>query len=297
MHNARAVAEKIVLRRNRTEKKSAELNPCPILSAVTGDCIQQGKDVFAGGARYSAGSLGLTGLGTLIDSLIAVREIVYNEKQMTLEEFVSVLRDNFRGHEPLRQYILNRLPKHGSEDTSTLELSGRVFADMAQATSGFPNGRGGKYEASLFSHTNYMRLGTCCEATPDGRLKGENMSKGIGPSFISLGEKWAAGQILDSIQEIDLTDYPVIGILDLKIPPVSPEQSEVLIIPILERFIENGGSVLQINCIDTDDLKQAQKNPEKFPNLVVRVSGFSASFVTLGKGVQDEVIRRSECCI
>lgn len=295
LNNGRKMAEALVRRRNTGEEKGAQINPCPILSAVTGDCIAKGMDIFGGGARYSFASIGLTGMATFIDSLLSIKKIVFTDKMMSLEEFGEVLAQDFAGHESLKLYIRSRMPKYGSDDPEARSLSARVFTDMARAVSGFPNGRGGRYEPSLFSHTRYMSFGRATSATPDGRARGDYLSKGIGPSFISLGDQWQTGQILDTLGDIDLTDFPVIGIVDLKLPRIPESAAHQLIIPIIERFISNGGSVLQINCIDSEELKSAQKHPERHANLVVRVSGFSATFVSLPKELQDEIIARSSC--
>ncbi len=296
MHNARELTGALVRRRNRGERKSGLYNPCPLLSALTADCLARGKDITEGGARYSVGSVGLVGLATLIDSLTAVRTLVFEEQRMGLAEFARILAADFSGHEPLRQYILGKLPKHGGEDPATRRFAARVFADLARATSGFANARGGKYEASLFSHMSYLRLGHSLPATPDGRRAGAPLSKGIGPSFIFTNQHWSTGAVLDSLGEIDFTDYPEIGVLDLRFPAMPEAQAVSLLVPVIERFLNSGGPVLQINVLDTETLKKAQTAPEQHKDLIVRVSGFSANFVTLGRDIQDEVIARSTCC-
>ncbi len=293
MANLNTIVTRLIHNRNRLEARSWEYNPCPIISSTLDDCIDNGRDMTEGGCRYSTGSVCLAGIGTLVDSLWAVREMVFERKTVSLADFVQILSDNFEGQEVLRQSIIRSIPKYG-RDAELRPFVAKVFADVADATSGEANSRGGKYVASLFAHRSSAHHGRRSGATPDGRLAGEPFSQSIGPSVLSLGTKADYGEILNAIDAIDLTDYPIVGVLDMKLPSMPGGHSEKMVAALIDRFIECDGSVLQLNVVDAEVLKDARVNPESHQDLTVRVSGFSAQFTHLGEDVQNEIIERTE---
>lgn len=292
LHNLRAVHDAHVDQRNRTEGEGVRYNPCALHSATISDCLEKAKDMMAGGARYSFGSVSLTGIGTVVDALYALREMVYVDQAVTISEFAAMLERNFQGDEAFCARLL-RLPKFGQEDPAMYEFSAKVFADVARVTSGKPNTRGGRYEASLFSFRAFTSQGTATGATPDGRLAGEFLSPGMSPSPLALGRECSIGQVLNSLAPLDLTDYPVVAVLDLKLPASPSGYPPEVVVPVIRRFIDCGGSVMQINVVDPNALIDAKAHPEQYPDLVVRISGYSAYFTTLPEPVQDEVIARS----
>jgi len=291
--NLKAVVEAHVARRNKSEAEGWRYNPCPMHSTLIEDCITKARDVMEGGARYNFGSVSLDGVGTLVDSLYAVRTVVYRDKQVSLADLGRIVDNNFEGEEVFRQYLLNRVPKFGQDNPDIREFAAKVFADIARVSSGMPNSRGGKYEASLFSFTTYMALGFATGATPDGRKAGEPVSQGMSPSTLSLGRTCSVGQVLDAMVPLDMTLYPVVAVLDLKMPLLGNGQRPKLIASVIRRFLASGGSVLQLNCIDADMLKDARQHPERHRDLVVRVSGYSAYFASLSDTLKDEIIART----
>lgn len=290
--NLRAVLGAHVVGRNRSEAQGRLYNPCPLHSAMMDDCIEKARDMLDGGTRYSFGSVSLVGIGTLIDSLFAVREAVYNRALVTLDELAGMLAKDFEGSEPFRCYLVNRIAKFGQDDGAVRAFSAEVFADLARVSSGWPNSRGGRYEASLFSFRSFTDLGVRTGATPDGRNAGEHLSAGMSPSLLGLGRSCTAGQVLDAIEPLDLTLYPVVAVLDVRMPACRQTPGDVLT-PVIRRFVAAGGSVLQINCVDTDTLLDARAHPSRHPDLVVRISGYSAYFNTLSAALQDEIIERT----
>ncbi len=291
--NLRLVVEALVDQRNRTEAQGAQYNPCPLHSSTISDCLANAKDMMEGGARYSFGSIALTGVGTLVDSLFALGEVVYRRREVSLERFREMLADDFAGEEAFRQYLVNRVAKYGQEDEAIRAFSARVFADLARVSSGLPNSRGGVYEASLFSFRSFAEMGLRTGATPDGRRAGEHLSPGMSPSLLALGPRCGVAQVLRALEPLDLTLYPVVAVLDLKVPAVPQGLRAEMLTPVLRRFLEVGGSVLQINCVDPAMLIEAKQHPERHRDLVVRVSGYSSYFDTLPAEVQDEVIERT----
>ena len=292
LRNLEAVVDAHIDQRNRTEAEGLRYNPCPMHSSTMSDCIAKGLDMMEGGARYSFGSISLTGIGTLIDSLFAVSKAVYEESQVPLAQLKGMLETDFEGEEAYRQYLRHRVPKFGQDGADIRAFSARVFSDVARVSSGRSNSRGGRYEASLFAFRSFANLGAQTGATPDGRRASEHLSPGMSPSPIALGKACSIGQVLSSLEPLDLTLFPVVAVLDVKLPASSTYRPDLLV-PVIRRFVACGGSVLQVNAVDPEALLEAREHPERHPDLVVRVSGYSAYFSTLPPAVQDEVIERT----
>jgi len=293
LENLQSVVNAHIRQRNATEKEGARYNPCPLHSSTLSDCIENSLDMFEGGARYNAGSVSLTGVGNLIDSLNAVKEVVFRQKTVSLTKLGEILDNNFDGDESFRQYLINRVPKFGWEDEEIRELSAKVFHDIAKVSSGQPNSRGGRYEASLFPFRTFIHFGNQTQATPDGRKAGEYLSPGMSPSMLALGEKCGISQVINALEPVDMTDYPVVAVLDIKLPVVAGYLNPEIVSAVIHRFVENGGSVMQMNCVNPDDLIDAKVHPEDHKDLVVRVSGYSAYFNILSETTQNEIIERT----
>ena len=289
LHNA-AVAH--ARQRTRTEAVPS-FNPCPLHSAFIADCIDNAKDMMLGGARYNFSSVGLCGIGTVIDSLLAIKHLVFVEHRLTLSELADVLEHNFEDEEMLRQYVINRLPRFGKTDEESLSFSAQVFHDAAVVTSGMPNARGGVYEPSLFPFRLFISLGSRTGATPDGRHAHDELSPGMSPSILTMGKECELPQILESLQPIDMTDYPVVAVLDVKLPPLPDEGKEPILSSVIHRFLQVGGSVLQTNYVRQEELLDARVHPERHRDLIVRVSGYSSYFTVLDESIQDEIIART----
>lgn len=289
--NVKSASKKLASRFNEYEKQWWEYNPCPIYSSTIDDCIEKAKDVTEGGARYNPNSFSYVGIGTLIDSLYAISEAVFEKKVLTLEELKGHLKSNFANGEYIRQYLLNRIPKYGQDNEKINSFAGRVFSDIAEATSGMPNARGGTYEASLFAFHAYDWMKRNTGATPDGRKAGEVLSRGMGPSEQSRSNE--ISKILHTLDSIDMTRYPGSGVLYLDMPYTQTKVDPRIFAQIIKYFLEKGGCVFDFNIIDPEKLKEAKLHPEKHQNLVVRVCGFSAYFTSLDPEVQDEIINRT----
>lgn len=271
--------------KNRYDKNPLPWCASPLHSALLGDCIDKAQDMYLGGARYSYNSVSQGGIATLINSLMAVKTLVYDNQELTLGEMADILKNNFAGHEVLRHRIINRLPKFGQDEQNISEFSGKVFSDMAKLTTGIPNPRNGMYEASLFSFRSNVTLGKLTGATPDGRKRGEYLSQGMSPSIFTTSN---IPQVFGALQEVDLTAYPVVAVLDFKLPAT---KSDILVV-IYQQFVACGGSVLQLNIVDQNELEKALVSPEKYPDLVVRMCGYSAHFIDLTPEEQQEVVAR-----
>jgi formate C-acetyltransferase len=295
--NLRAVHDEHVDRRNLTEREGGWYNPCPLHSATLDDCIERAKDMFAGGTRYAGASVSLIGAGTLIDSLRAVEQAVYERGEMTLDELAGLLETDFARAEERRSYLANRIDKFGSDDPATARFAADVLADLARVTTGKPNTRGGRYEASLFVYRAFLRMGAKTGATPDGRPAGEPLSPGMSPSPLGVGNGAGVASVLGALEPVDLTDFPVVAVLDLKLPWAGAGLNGEVVESVIRRFLDAGGSVLQLNVIDPAELADAREHPERHADLVVRVSGYSARFTTLPEHIQDEIIGRATVAV
>jgi len=296
--NLKDVVDAHIRERNRTEGEGWRYNPCPLHSATLGDCLARRRDMMAGGCRYNFGSVSLTGIGTLVDSLFAVKAVCFDAPKVSYADLRRMLETDFKGEDAFRAYLLNRVPKFGQAgDPDLRAFSARVFADVARVTAGMPNTRGGRYEASLFSFRSFTHFGQSTGATPDGRRAGEHLSSGMSPSMQALGSEADLGRLLTALEPLDMTRYPVVAVLDVKLPALSGGMRPAFIVPVLRRFLEAGGSVLQTNCVDQAVLEDARRHPDRHPDLVVRVSGFSSVFVRLSESIQDEIIARTRATI
>lgn len=276
------------------EKHFIDISPSPFFSGAFSPCVENGKDGFAGGAKYNNTSISVAGLATAVDSMLAIKKLVFEKKLLTLEELAAVLKDDWRGHEDLRSLALNSVPKFGNQDPEADEL----MKDMAQYVTSLinnqPNGRGGVWRCGLFSVMSFTRLGERTGATPDGRLAGRPLSKNL---CAAVGQdKSGPTALINSVCKIDFTDVPDGAVLDLVLheTAVSGKEGLMAMIGLMKSFMAEGGPAIHMNVFDPEVLKRAQAEPEKYATLQVRLCGWNEYFVTLSKTVQDEFILQSE---
>ena len=289
IHNLEITCHRLAEVYNRFQDKWTGYSPLPLYSATITGCIESGRDLTEGGAKYNYNSLSPTGIGTMIDSLYAIRKAVFEDGYVTLNELTRALQTNFEGAEALCLYLRNRVPKFGDDDEELNRFAGRVMRDVARVSSGMPNNRGGIYEASLFSNMGYLEMRDM-DATADGRRKGETLSRGMGPS--DQGGAGVISKVIHSMEHLPLDRYPASAVLYLDMPYSPGQTDKTLIESVIRYFISNGGNVLDLNLADVNALKDAKVHPENHQGLVVRVWGFSAYFVTLEEKLQDEIIAR-----
>lgn len=289
--NVRAYHQSIADRKNRGEAQWCDYDPLLLYSSSIDGSLERGLDVTEGGARYNSTSLSMVGAATLIDSLYAIRQLVFQDRTVTMEEFCRVLQNNFRQEEVLRQYILKKLPKHGTNQEEMNCFSAEVLHDLSQV-SGQKNARGGLYLPAFYPHDSYRPLGFATGATPDGRKAGVSLSRGVSPS--EFVETSSPLDVIHSLKSIDFREFTDSFVTEMNLPRMEQsEQSVDILTAIMRGFLEAEGSSLQFNLIDRDMLIAAKKEPELHKDLVVRVCGYSALFVTLDEQTQDEVIQRA----
>jgi formate C-acetyltransferase len=265
------------------------MHPCPFFSTTLDGCIEHGEDYTRGGAKYNPSGLALIGLGTMVDSLYAIKTAVYEEGWVTLEEFRRCLAQNWAGYDALRGRI-RRLPRFGHGDARVDALAARFVRDMGEYVRTLPAERGGTFQGSFFVYYAFQWFAAYVRATPDGRQTGDLLTQGIAPDRTTAPPSLT--DVFHSLAAIDFRDYPGNAVLDVQLPLGGAIPEETLS-AVLRTFAQLGGPTLQLNCVSVDELQRAQRHPEAHRDLVVRISGLSAHFVCLTKDVQDEIISRA----
>ncbi|MBI5118884.1 hypothetical protein HZA56_20640 [Candidatus Poribacteria bacterium] len=273
------------------------LLPNPILSALIDGTVENGKDIKSGGARYNLLGIDLLGIGTLADSLAAIRKIVYDERQHNLEEVVEWLKSGFRGYEKERQRLLNHLPKYGNNDPYVDEIAKDIVDFMDEVLKEKRTYRNGSWVLGLHSEAHHVYQGAIVAAMPNGRPEGEMLSAGAGPT--PGMDREGPTSSLRSMATIDYTKVYAGASCNMRFNPTlfSNQESVGQFASMLKTyFFRLGGQHLQVTVADTETLRKAQQHPEKYEDLFVRIAGYSARFIDLTKPTQEEVIRRSEMC-
>lgn len=259
------------------------------------ECMENGKDIYVHfGAKYNDTSINGVGLGTAVDSLMAVKKLVYDDKKMSLDELATLMKNNWEGQETLRITVKNKYPKYGMGDAEVDAYANDIVEHLSNIINGAPNAKNGKYRLGMMSIIWRWWMGAKLAATPDGRLFGETTSLNSGASF-GADREGATAHIL-SMTSIDATAAPngVVLDLDLHSSVVKGENGLQVLLATLKTFLENGGFAVHYNVLDADTLRAAQKKPEDYPNLQVRLCGWNVLFSRLNKKEQDEYIMRAE---
>lgn len=286
------VIEKAVTFVNADDQLRVAGRRFPMMSLFIEDCIAAGEDICAGGARYDLTGMIVAGLPNVINSLAAIKHCVFDTGSLTMHEILAALRDNFTGHEQVRQHLL-RAPKWGNGDDATGEIARQVTERIYTHLCSYANARGGRWQAALYSFVANQSLGELLGATPDGRYSGDILTRNLNPTWGTDREGPTA--VLQSLAHIDFTQFPNGGTLDLRFDPAPflDERGRQAFIAFLKGFVALKVMQMQISMVDTETLLDARRHPEKWPNLMVKVAGYSARFVDLSENEQDEIIGRS----
>lgn len=278
---------------NIIEKIYADYMPAPFLSIITNDCIIKGKDYNAGGARYNTNYIQGVGIGTITDSLAAIKYNVYDEKKFTMEKLIEAIENNFEGNEIIRNIVKNKTPKYGNDDDYADEIMTSVFDTYNKIITGRPNVKGGCYRINMLPTTCHVYFGEVMIASPNGRLAYKPVSEGISP------EKGADTKGPTAvIKSASKMDHLRTGgtLLNQKFTPsvVAGEEGLDHMANLVRVYFSMDGHHIQFNVIDRKTLMEAQKHPEDYKDLIVRVAGYSDHFRNLSKELQDEIINRTE---
>lgn len=278
----------------KIEPYYGSLNPDPLLSAQYDACMEKGVDIYDGGAKYNNSSMSFYSLASLVDSLCAVRTLVYEEKAVTLPQLTDILKADWKGYEDLQNRALRLPHKFGIND----ETADALAAELAQYCAGLvnnrPNGRGGVFKAALYTIDHCIKTGAKTMATPDGRNAGEPLSKNL--CAVTGQDKKGVTGLINSAGKIDASQFPNGSVLDVVLHPsaVAGEEGLTAFLGLLLTYFKKGGLALHGNVFHAEDLRKAQQDPETYKNLQVRVCGWNAYFVNLTKGEQDAFIRQAE---
>jgi formate C-acetyltransferase len=278
---------------NIIERLYAQHLPTPFLSLLISDCVQKGKDYSDGGARYNTNYIQGVGLGTITDSLTAIKHKVFDEKNVGMKELVNALHANFDANENLRQVLLNKTPKYGNDDDYADDIMRTVFEIYYRAVDGRPNTKGGYHRINLLPTTVHVYFGKVLGATPDGRKAGEPVSEGVSP--VQGADRKGPTAVIKSVSKID---HVRTGgtLLNQKFAPelLEDEQGMDKLGHLIRTYFKLDGHHIQFNVINAETLRDAQKHPEKYADLLVRVAGYSDYFVDLSTELQNEIIKRTE---
>lgn len=278
---------------NVMEKLYIDNMPCPFLSIITDDCIKKAKNYNAGGARYNTRYLQGVGIGTLTDSLSSIKKHVFDDKRLTMGEMLDVLGKNFEGREEIRQLFLNRTPKYGNDDDYADDIMKEAFDAYYNEVNGRPTVCGGTYRIDMLPTTCHVYFGEVTGATPDGRKAGMPQSEGISP--VQGTDRLGPTGVIKSAGKMD---HLRTGgtLLNQKFSPsvVGSEESLDKWAQLVRAYFKMDGHHIQFNVVDAKTLRDAQKNPENYKDLIVRVAGYSDYFNDLGEALQNEIIERTE---
>jgi pyruvate-formate lyase len=280
---------------NMADTIRAKYQPTPYLSALMDGCAERGKDVNEGGTDWNFNTLEGMGIATLADSVAAVKKMVYDEKRVSIAELLSAIKANYEGYEELRQLLRSKAPKFGNDDDYVDNIARDLSMFWAQEAFKHSNPHTGRrYRAGYLSWNYYVPLAPLTAATPDGRRRGEFMSGGVG-AVQGMDAKGPTASIR-SVGKLGLETIPNGASHTITLSPSMVKTSEHIekLAALLRAYNEVGGTALQINVIDGRTLRDAQKNPDAYSNLMVRVTGYNAYFTQVGRELQEEIITRTE---
>jgi trans-4-hydroxy-L-proline dehydratase len=274
------------------EQMYARLMPAPFLSVLTDDCIAKGCDYNAGGARYNNSYIQFVGIGTLTDSLAALQQVVFEEKQTSLGAFVAALDDNL-SDAILAHRLVSRTHKYGNDDEYADRYMRRVFDLLVAELDGRPNCKGGFYRVEMLPTTCHIHFGAHTGATPDGRRATMPLSEGISP--VQGADRRGPTAIIKSVAKMD---HIKTGgtLLNMKFTPamLATEDGIESVARLVRTYFKMDGHHIQFNVVTAQTLREAQANPAAHRDLIVRVAGYSDYFCDLSKELQEEIITRTE---
>jgi len=278
---------------NYIERMFSLYAPATFLSLYIDDCIEKGKDYYSGGARYNTTYIQCTGLGTITDCFTTLKKHVFEDKRYTMQEMLDACKNNWENGEKMRQYIRNHTPFFGNDDEYADTIAVRVYDDLVKAIEGRPNTRGGKTQLNMLSTTCHNYFGSVCGATPNGRFAHFAISDGTSPAHGS--DSHGPTAVIKSLGKLDQTKSGG-TLLNVRFVPqlLKREEDQKKLASLIRTYFRFGGHHIQFNIVDTATLHDAQKHPEEYRDLLVRVAGYSDYFNDMTEQLQNEIIARTE---
>lgn len=267
--------------------------PVPFLSLLIDDCIANGRDYNNGGARYNTRYIQGVGIGTITDSLTAIKYHVFDKKKMTMKSLVEVLKANFEGNQAFHKELLEKTPKYGNDDDYADDIMRDVFQLFFQGVDGRPAAVNAKHHILMLPTTCHVYFGSVIGPLPDGRLSGKPVSEGISP--VQGADRNGPTAVIKSAAKMD---HIKTGgtLLNQKFTPslLKDDTGIEKVLHLVRSYFRMDGHHIQFNVIDADTLRKAKANPREYRGLIVRVAGYSDYFVDLTEELQNEIIKRTE---
>ncbi len=278
---------------NMIESIYARYMPAPFLSIITNDCIAKGKDYNGGGARYNTKYIQGVGIGTITDSLAAIKYNVYDHKLFSMQELMQALEDNFEGHDRIKHLVSHRTPKYGNDDDYADDIMIDVFTMYRDTVTGRRTPIGATYRVDMLPTTCHVYFGEVMMASPNGRLAHVPVSEGISPE--KGADTHGPTAVIKSCSKMDHLSTGG-TLLNQKFTPAVVAGKEGLdhMADLILAYFNMDGHHIQFNVIDRETLIKAQQHPDEYRDLIVRVAGYSDHFRNLSKALQDEIINRTE---
>lgn len=286
--------DKMLLACEEVEKAHIDLLPSPFLSATIDNCMEQGIDVTAGGAKYNLSGIQMIQVANLADSLAAIKQMVYEEKKIDQKTMLDALKSNFEGYEIIRTMLLNKVPKYGN-DVDWVDAMGTKWAEyFKNRLRTFTNYRGGPYHTGMYTVSAHVPMGENVGATPDGRYAKEPLADG-GMSPVYGRDMKGPTAVLKSVSKLDKNLTTNGGLLNMKFIPefFKNETGIQKFADFLRSFVDLEIPHIQFNVVRKEDLIAAKENPEQYRGLTVRVAGYTAYFTELADELQNEIIART----
>ena len=279
---------------NYIDRMFAKYAPAPFLSVVIEDCISKGKDYYDGGPRYNTSYIQCCGLGTVTDSLAALKKHVFENKSFSMDRVLKAVLNNFEGEELLRQTIINRTPFFENDDDYADSIAVKVYNDLFDTIDGKPNIKpGGKYHLNMLSTTCHVYFGKVMGATPNGRLAGKSISDGTSPSHGA--DTHGPSAVVKSLTKLDHVKSGGTLLNQRFLPSMMRKEEDIKKLgQLIRSYFTMGGHHVQFNIVDTATLYAAQACPEDYKDLLVRMAGYSDYFNDMNADLQQEVIERTE---
>ncbi len=286
--------EKMVPVCDTVDRLHAQMLPSPFLSGVVDDCLDKGKDVTAGGARYNLSGIQAIQAANIADSLAVVKRMLFDTRELPAEELLQALKTDFEGYEPLRRKLFYEVPKYGNDIAEVDRLGNQWIDYFAGRLKHYTNARGGPYHTGLYTVSAHVPMGKNVGATPDGRRAGKPLADG-GLSPVCGRDISGPTAVLKSVSKIDSINAGNGTLLNMKFLPdiFTNRATRQKFNALLRGFVRLLIHHVQFNVIGPETLRDAKRNPEQYRFLTVRVAGYTAFFTDLAEELQDEIIART----
>ena len=277
---------------NFLQRMFAAYAPAPFLSVLVEGCIENGRDYYDGGPKYNSDYIQCCGIGTITDSLSVLKKHVFEDRKVALADLVKACDDNWQGHEELRQFVWNKTPFFGNDDDYADSLMQRVYASLFEAIDGKHSPKGPTYHLNMLSTTCHVYFGKKLGATPNGRFALLPESDGTSPSHGA--DRHGPTAVVKSLGKMDQVKSGGTLLNQRFLPSVlAGEEGIEKLAQLIRTYFRMGGHHIQFNVVDSATLRDAQKSPDQYRDLLVRVAGYSDYFVDLDQYHQEEIIART----